>query len=262
MTTPLYQDKDWLEHKYLDECLSMSQIAELCGCSYPTARYWLRKFAIPARSWSEALELRWKQLGKRPYQSYDWLYQKYVIEELSAIKIADLCDCGSSTIYRWLEHLGITCRTQSEAHEIYYRDGDVRARISQTTTERWRNPEFYKRMCKILSGEGNPNWRGGTANNPYPWNWDKIRSAIRARDDYTCQLCGKAESECGRELATHHIDYDRDNNEFTNLIALCQVCHGKTNSNRKQWQRFFHFLISSPDCLSQLCHQLELPLNP
>ena len=37
----------------------------------------------------------------------------------------------------------------------------------------------------------------------------------------------------------HHIDYNKKNNLFTNLVPLCKVCHGKTNYDRKTWQKIF-----------------------
>ena len=63
---------------------------------------------------------------------------------------------------------------------------------------------------------------------------------IRERDGRRCQLCGMPESEClarfGRKLNVHHIDYNRRNNDPTNLISLCQACHAKTNGDRDYYR--------------------------
>jgi len=49
------------------------------------------------------------------YKNYDWMYQKYIVEELSTPKIADVVGCGSTTVFRWLRKLGIRPRSRSEA---------------------------------------------------------------------------------------------------------------------------------------------------
>lgn len=48
----------------------------------------------------------------------------------------------------------------------------------------------------------------------------RIKQKILKRDDNTCQKCGEA-----TDLIIHHIDNDDNNNEFTNLITLCNKCH-------------------------------------
>jgi len=52
----LYQDKEWLEQKYIEEKLSKSAIAKLCNIGNTTVLYWLKKSNIPRRSQSEALK--------------------------------------------------------------------------------------------------------------------------------------------------------------------------------------------------------------
>lgn len=83
----------------------------------------------------------------------------------------------------------------------------------------------------------NPNWRGGSSFYPYtPEFNNKLKDAIRARDGYACFICGLTESEQGRSLDVHHIDYDKGNSSLDNLVALCDVCHGRTDHNHAYWQ--------------------------
>lgn len=49
-----------------------------------------------------------------------------------------------------------------------------------------------------------------------------LRKIIRARDNYTCQKCNLPSL---RTLEVHHIDTDKHNNDPSNLISLCKVCH-------------------------------------
>ena len=72
----------------------------------------------------------------------------------------------------------------------------------------------------------------------YPKEYYEIRDLIVERDNYECQLCGKYIKNV-RSRQVHHIDYDKENNNFDNLILLCWKCHGKTNYNRDYWKSYF-----------------------
>ena len=102
-----------------------------------------------------------------------------------------------------------------------------------------KHPEEIKRkISKNRIGkclrENNPNWQGGKSFEIYPEQFWRTKKAIRERDNYTCQLCGKYPS-----FDVHHIDYNKENNEPENLITLCKNCHTKTNFNRDYWQNYF-----------------------
>ena len=108
------------------------------------------------------------------------------------------------------------------------------------------NKHFCNRKChsqwqsenKTL--ENSPGWRGGVSFEPYPVGWNRrFKAMIRERYNHRCQLCGVTQAEYSRKLDVHHIDYDKDNLHPTNLIPLCQSCHGKTTGNRDVWQSLF-----------------------
>ena len=40
------------------------------------------------------------------------------------------------------------------------------------------------------------------------------------------------------------IDYNKLNNLFNNLVALCRNCHTATNTNRKHWKQYFFNLVT------------------
>lgn len=90
------------------------------------------------------------------------------------------------------------------------------------------------------NGKNNWNWRGGKKGRPpYPPEWrSTVREQIRDRDNGVCQLCGKLEEENGRKMEVHHIDWDKKNLTFVNLISLCISCHSKAHNNqrRQEWQ--------------------------
>lgn len=53
----IYQNKDWLESKYLEKQLSTYQISRLTKTSQGTIRNWFKKYNIPCRSIGEAQHL-------------------------------------------------------------------------------------------------------------------------------------------------------------------------------------------------------------
>jgi len=67
--------------------------------------------------------------------------------------------------------------------------------------------------------------------------WKVISKQIRIRDNNKCQgwkfgLRNKYGNLCNRRVwgadaHVHHIDGNKYNNDFSNLILLCPVCHSK-----------------------------------
>lgn len=104
--------------------------------------------------------------------------------------------------------------------------------------------EHKQKLREANSGDKGSNWQGGISYQPYLVDWtDDLREAIRKRDNYICQLCGIHQNELegwNKKLDVHHIDYNKDNLNPTNLITLCRNCHIKTNYNREYWEDYFN----------------------
>lgn len=99
--------------------------------------------------------------------------------------------------------------------------------------------EAKKKSSLSHRGEKNYNWKGGTRLESYSEDWNNtLKESIRQRDNYICQLCGIHQDELSgwnKLLDVHHIDYNKKNNNPSNLITLCRSCHVKTNYNRNYW---------------------------
>lgn len=71
-----------------------------------------------------------------------------------------------------------------------------------------------------------------TFRNTYADDGQARRRDAREAAGNRCLRCG-SESVPGRILTTHHFDGDKANDQWWNLLALCQVCHlqiqGKVN---------------------------------
>lgn len=89
-----------------------------------------------------------------------------------------------------------------------------------------------------LIREAHWNWQGGPKDYTIEFNI-YLKEYIRYRDSYKCFICQKSETEYGRALDCHHIDYDKKNCKEDNLISLCKSCHMKTNFNRNYWKNYF-----------------------
>lgn len=100
----------------------------------------------------------------------------------------------------------------------------------------YNEDQLKKQNQNSLRKSDHPNWNGGSSNKPYPFEFNKIlKEDIKNRDGHKCGVCDKKT----QKLAIHHIDYNKDNIKFENLISLCYSCHGKTNYNRDCWVEFF-----------------------
>jgi len=71
--------------------------------------------------------------------------------------------------------------------------------------------------------------------NDYGSGWSRIRDRVRARDKYTCQVCGVLETT--RQHDVHHKTPFRaftsfvEANRLENLVTLCHSCHRKVEEN-------------------------------
>lgn len=122
----------------------------------------------------------------------------------------------------------------------------------------WADPVVRaKRLAAVKRGERNPNWKPkvirechypdcnveivtppslarvkaccqqhqyipkNNGSKPYTVDWPRIREAVWERDEYRCVACGRKL----KRLECHHLDYDKLNNDFENLVTLCPRCH-------------------------------------
>lgn len=103
-------------------------------------------------------------------------------------------------------------------------------------------------VCRIkhhgtkTAGPLNPNWHGGLSRKPYPYNFRQISRAIQERDGFKCRgiECRGQDSR----LTAHHINYNKEDCDFSNLITLCSSCNTLANFGRPRWQSLYSDLMS------------------
>lgn len=105
---PLYQDFQWLNNKYTIEKYSTRDISKICKMNNGvTICKWLKKFKIPVRKPSDPNYRSPVNRSLMPYKNYQWLYQKYTVENLSAEKIGKSIGIGGAAIRKWLVRFNI-----------------------------------------------------------------------------------------------------------------------------------------------------------
>lgn len=100
-----------------------------------------------------------------------------------------------------------------------------------------KNPKHSKFMKEFLSNPSNHwNYIDGRSKlvspKRYGDDWDKIRSLVYMRDNWTCQQCGKSKIK----LDVHHIKpfLESFDNSLNNLVSLCRSCHIKEENKRRR----------------------------
>lgn len=83
----------------------------------------------------------------------------------------------------------------------------------------WRN--------KVYSGENHPFWKNG----------ENIYRNILLRAKIL-QICKRCDISDKRILAVHHLDQNRENNKFENLVWLCHNCHYLIHHDKKEKEKF------------------------
>jgi 5-methylcytosine-specific restriction endonuclease McrA len=65
----------------------------------------------------------------------------------------------------------------------------------------------------------------------YPANWREISLGVRERAEWRCEECGAENHRPHPDTGSHvvltvsHTDHQPENNDPSNLRALCQRCH-------------------------------------
>lgn len=165
------------------------------------------------------------------------------------------CEFCGKYIKRTPDHLRkskhIYCSKQCQGKAKHYANGkDVKCAYCGKNIKRsnFRLSKIKQHFCSaecqyklikppLMNGVNHPRWLGGFNRRGYPreeWN-NTLKLSIRQRDNFKCKICGVPEEECFTKLDIHHIDYDKNNNNPNNLIALCHSCHSKTGSKRDYW---------------------------
>ena len=120
-----------------------------------------------------------------------------------------------------------TCHNKKRAlHTVYY----ACPRCGKPKNGRGRSDRVF---CNSCASYYKHRGLGHAIKTTYMGFTNELKEAIRKRHDYLCAFCGGRDA---KELAVHHVDYNKNNQDQKNLLPLCSSCHAKTNHNREHWK--------------------------
>jgi 5-methylcytosine-specific restriction endonuclease McrA len=200
------------KYYYSFKKLSLRKTALKLGIDVTTLRYNMKKHKIPIRSVKESMDF----LDKSGKNNAMWGKKGKNHPAYKHGGISYCIDCGKRISYK-----------AKRCHKCYGKYLSIK----------------YQR-------EGHPNWQGGKSFEPYYSNWtETLRDSIRQRDNHKCQCCGMTQEEhlekYNDKLNVHHIDYNKNNCEESNLITLCYKCHSKSNFNRDYWYSYYIYIMEN-----------------
>jgi hypothetical protein len=134
----------------------------------------------------------------------------------------------------------------SEAHRGKKLSEEHKRKIGEAGIGHLVKEETRIKIGDSHRGEKSVRWLGGKSFEPYGIDFNnKLREQIRQRDNHECQECHLTQGQAGYKLPVHHINYNKKNNDYANLITLCKSCHSQTNFSRADWTGYFRKLINS-----------------
>lgn len=81
------------------------------------------------------------------YRNKEWLYQKYIVDKLSTVKIGKLSRVNSKTILYWLKKYNIPIRSLSETNKghIPWNKGKIGVYSKETLEKMGRNSQVFRK---------------------------------------------------------------------------------------------------------------------
>jgi len=226
---------NWLYDQYINQFKSASTIGKELGCQQETVSNFLHKFGIPIRSQSETISgdrhpLFGKHHSKETRQKLSETNSGHITTIETRQKLSERMSGSGNPRFGVKLSEDQIARQSKSLKEFYEENPDVKEKLS---------------ICKL--GNKNYNWKGGISFEPYcpKFNHD-LKERVRAYFNFQCVTCGKSESENGKALSVHHVEYNKQaccDGKPVQFAALCHRCHSKTNFDRENWEAMIHRII-------------------
>lgn len=249
-------DKDALYNKYVIEQKSILEISKDMEHSRSTIKKYLLYYNIPTRSQSDQGKINYikdptirKRIGQKSRIQMKLKVRQGIHPFQNEEKRKKLYDVMQTNEYKEksrLSHLGLKngmYGKKGKDHPDYLPRLNVSCDGCGKTIERIitrvRKTNFCCMDCmgNYRKGEKHPAWKGDAAKRKGWWRsqfGESFRKKIYAIFNYTCPFCDK---RSGFDI--HHINYNKTENDLSNLVLLCHNHHPQTNYNRQKWINFF-----------------------
>ncbi len=131
-------DEQKLIRLYLEESKTQKECAEIFGCGLSTVSRYLKQYGLVGKKSNHQAQTAGSS-NTGQYMDKGWLYQKYFVEKLTTVEIANICSVGRTTIKRWIKKHGFVARDNSESQ-----------------LGKKMSAEFCDKQSKRVKGKGNP----------------------------------------------------------------------------------------------------------
>lgn len=242
-------DKEWFTKVYLEENITIGEIAELLGCSDRPVRKWIVNHGIPLRSRSEAiarthedqLKAFWSRVEKSSDTDGCWIWTGIRTDQgygrFWGNKV--LGDSPQITAHKflWFNILGNSLDIGKDLHH-------------SCLNRLCCNPSHIVALTKSEHGKFHAR-RTVKGNNTArrPQELRKAKRAVKKRDQGLCRLCD-SKGISSKGCIVHHIatlvDAPLLSFDPGNLILLCAPCHNKVTGCESRWKRKLFTLIDQP----------------
>jgi hypothetical protein len=116
--------------------------------------------------------------------------------------------------------------------DIHVRTYEQYCKVMPITSAFFEMGEFDTQLLKAIES-GNPIPVGIDYQQGERYQTETLRNAVFARDDHTCQVCGRSFQE-NAILHVHHVGYLKHDhsNRMGNLLTVCEQCHTPANHKK------------------------------
>lgn len=193
--------------------------------------------------------------GYYMYKNKEWLYEQYIVKQISANNIAKTVGKDPKTVWSWLKKFNIPTRPRGHNTSHLPKDGSIwkdrkhkettkqkikQARLNDGHVPYLKNGEHW---LKNIPKQEHPNYKGGLTPERQSFysseEWSKAVKIIWHRDNATCQKCGKhhnTEKNRGNFHIHHIVSFmNRElRSNPDNLVLLCKECHRWVHSKQNK----------------------------
>lgn len=252
--------KELLHKYYIDNKESVFKIATTFNVSVGTIYYWLHKYGIKVNhrgipKLNEENKEKWRGIISKTQKTKDkngsWTFppirkgkKNNKFSGGKTYKVSCLL-CGKEIL---LNKKDSETRKFCSRH-CYYEYYRVKKTCKNCNKEfKVHRSKQMRVFCSIrcsrehFRGTNHYNWHGGISNYSYEFNVI-TKTYIRNFYNNECFICRKKQDNIKPFFPIHHIDYNKLNNSYYNLVPLCPQCHTKTNYNREYWTGILMALV-------------------
>lgn len=105
---------------------------------------------------------------------------------------------------------------------------------------------FGKWISENLIGENGINWQGGKSFEQYcaVWTDKEYQEYVLNRDNNKCQNPDCWENCNHLSMNRHHINYNKEDCHYKNIITVCRSCNSRANGNREYWTKLYQEIMA------------------